>query len=102
MLSEFFLHPHGLQGDALLGRAGYAPEARGMAAALAYVDDFLPIHDLHSLQALATRLGRIGRRKGARGPAEVPSSVARGDTPRPHARSTQVPHGGAEVHRGPR
>jgi len=50
----------------LLGRAGYAPEARGMATALAHVDDFLPIHDLRSLQELATRLGRIPRRKGAR------------------------------------
>lgn len=49
----------------LLGRAGYAPEARGMAAALAYIDDFLPIHDLRSIQALAATLGRIPRRKGA-------------------------------------
>jgi len=50
----------------LLGRAGYGPEARGMAVALAHVDDFLPIHDLRSLQELATRLGRIPRRKGSR------------------------------------
>lgn len=50
----------------LLGRTGYAPEARGMAAALAYVDDFLPIHDLRSLQALAVQLGRLPRRKGSR------------------------------------
>jgi uncharacterized protein with von Willebrand factor type A (vWA) domain len=49
----------------LAGRAGYAPEARGMAAALAYVDDFLPVHDLASLQTLAHRLGRLPRRKGA-------------------------------------
>ena len=62
----------------LLGRAGYAPEARGMAAALAHVDDFLPIHDLRSLAALASQLGRIPRRRttrtmprptGRRGPA---------------------------------
>jgi hypothetical protein len=49
----------------LAGRAGYAPEARGMAAALTYVDDFLPVHDLASLQVLAQRLGRLPRRKGA-------------------------------------
>ena len=49
----------------LLGRAGYAPEVRGMAAALAYIDDFLPIHDLRSLHELARRLARIPRRKGA-------------------------------------
>jgi uncharacterized protein with von Willebrand factor type A (vWA) domain len=49
----------------LLGRAGYAPEVRGMAAALPHVDDFLPVHDLRSLHDLAARLGRIPRRKGA-------------------------------------
>jgi uncharacterized protein with von Willebrand factor type A (vWA) domain len=49
----------------LLGRAGYAPEVRGMAAALPYVDDFLPIHDLRSLHELAARLARLPRRKAA-------------------------------------
>lgn len=49
----------------LLGRAGYAPHARGMAAALPHVDDFLPIHDLRSLGELAVQLARIPRRKGA-------------------------------------
>jgi len=53
----------------LLGRAGYEPHARGMATALPYVDDFLPIHDLRSLHELAARLGRIPRRKGAGIPA---------------------------------
>ena len=48
----------------LLGRTGYEPRARGMAAALAYVDDFLPIHDLRSLHELAIQLARIPRRKG--------------------------------------
>jgi uncharacterized protein with von Willebrand factor type A (vWA) domain len=50
----------------LLGRAGYVPAVRGMAAALDHVDDFLPIHDLHSLHELAARLGRIPRRKPQR------------------------------------
>ncbi|HEY0480797.1 MAG TPA: VWA domain-containing protein [Kofleriaceae bacterium] len=49
----------------LLGRAGYAPEVRGMAAALAHIDDFLPIHDLRSLHELARRLRQLPRRKGA-------------------------------------
>jgi uncharacterized protein with von Willebrand factor type A (vWA) domain len=62
----------------LLGRAGYEPHARGMAAALPYVDDFLPIHDLRSLHELAARLGRIPRRKGARAPAGVRWSGDRG------------------------
>jgi uncharacterized protein with von Willebrand factor type A (vWA) domain len=61
----------------LLGRPGYAPEARGMAAALPYIDDFLPIHDLGSLQALAAMLGRLPRRKGSAGPAMDASCGAR-------------------------
>jgi uncharacterized protein len=47
----------------LLGQAGYAPEVRGMAAALEHVDDFLPIHDLRSLHVLATQLAKIPRRR---------------------------------------
>ena len=50
----------------LAGRPGYAPEARGMAAALAHVDDFLPIHDLASLHSLAVQLGRLPQRKSGR------------------------------------
>jgi uncharacterized protein with von Willebrand factor type A (vWA) domain len=61
----------------LLGRAGYEPQARGMATALPYVDDFLPIHDLRSLHELATRLGQIPRRKGAGGPARMRLSGCR-------------------------
>ena len=36
---------------------GYAPLARGMAAALPYVDDFVEGHSLASLQELATLIG---------------------------------------------
>jgi len=83
----------------LLGRAGYAPVARGMAAALPYVDDFLPIHDLCSLQALATQLGRLPRRKGAELPAGVRAGLARHPAPPSRAASTHAPRGGAEVDR---
>jgi hypothetical protein len=48
----------------LLGRAGYEPRAAGMAAALAHVDDFLPVHDLTSLRQLAAHLARLPARKG--------------------------------------
>jgi uncharacterized protein with von Willebrand factor type A (vWA) domain len=57
----------------LLGKAGYEPHARGMAAALAHVDDFLPVHDLRSLQVLATQLARIPRRKGSAPINHLPS-----------------------------
>jgi uncharacterized protein len=50
----------------LLGGAGYQPIAGGMAAALPYVDDFLPVRDLRSLEALARHLAAIPRRRGAR------------------------------------
>jgi uncharacterized protein with von Willebrand factor type A (vWA) domain len=43
----------------LIGWQGYAPEARGMQAALPYVDLFAPAHSLESLAALEPYLARI-------------------------------------------
>jgi hypothetical protein len=40
----------------LLGASGYEPLARGMQAALPFVDDFLPVHNMASLEDLAQRL----------------------------------------------
>ena len=40
----------------LLGGADYEPLTRGMQAALPYVDDFLPAHNIASLEQLAERL----------------------------------------------
>jgi uncharacterized protein with von Willebrand factor type A (vWA) domain len=40
----------------LLGRAGYQPLTRGMQAALPHVTDFLPAHNLASLEQLAALL----------------------------------------------
>ncbi len=40
----------------LLGSASYEPLTRGMQAALRYVDDFLPVHNLASLERLADHL----------------------------------------------
>ena len=40
----------------LLGDARYRPEARGMAAALPFVDRFAPAHNLESLEAAFTRV----------------------------------------------
>lgn len=55
----------------LLGTEGYEPLTRGMQAALPYVDDFLPAHNLDSLGALARALNRLSavrrsRRTGTR------------------------------------
>ena len=45
--------------DPLTGREGFAPTARGLSAALPYVDLFAPAHDLRSLAALEPYLARI-------------------------------------------
>lgn len=47
----------------LLGSPGYEPLTRGMQAAMPYVDDFLPAHNLHSLQELALNLNRLTARR---------------------------------------
>ena len=43
----------------LLGSADYRPLTRGMQAALRYVDDFLPAHNLASLEELAAHLASL-------------------------------------------
>lgn len=52
----------------LLGSASYEPLTRGMQAALRYVDDFLPAHNLESLRQLAAHLQDLptSRRRVAR------------------------------------
>lgn len=43
----------------LLGSPRYEPLTRGMQAALPYVDDFMPVHNLASLEALAEHLSKV-------------------------------------------
>ncbi|MBA2520308.1 MAG: VWA domain-containing protein [Chloroflexia bacterium] len=43
----------------LLGASGYQPLTQGMRAALPYVDEFLPVHNLQSLEALAALLSQV-------------------------------------------
>jgi hypothetical protein len=50
----------------LLGSADYEPLTRGMRAALPYVDDFLPAHNLASLEELARRLEQLPEERPAR------------------------------------
>ena len=47
----------------LLGSPNYQPLTQGMRAALPYVDDFLPVHNLNSLEALAQHLNSLPPRK---------------------------------------
>jgi uncharacterized protein with von Willebrand factor type A (vWA) domain len=50
----------------LLGSPGYQPLTQGMQAALPYVDDFLPVHNLASLEQLGERLSSISERRPER------------------------------------
>jgi uncharacterized protein with von Willebrand factor type A (vWA) domain len=43
----------------LLGTPGYEPLTRGMQAALGHIDDFLPVHNLDSLERLAAYLREL-------------------------------------------
>lgn len=51
----------------LLGSADYQPLAQGIRAAMPHIDDFLPVHNLNSLHALARHLNHLGPR------TEIPS-----------------------------
>ncbi len=48
----------------LLGSPNYQPLTRGMQAALPYIDDLLPVHNLTSLEALAQRLSTLPPERG--------------------------------------
>jgi uncharacterized protein with von Willebrand factor type A (vWA) domain len=47
----------------LLGSPQYEPLTRGMQACLPHVDDFLPVHNLASLEALAAHLAALDDRR---------------------------------------
>jgi hypothetical protein len=57
----------------LLGSASYEPLTRGMQAALRHVDDFLPAHNLASLEQLAEHLGTLGARTTRRAVRSTPT-----------------------------
>lgn len=44
----------------LLGSEDYEPLTRGIQTALPYIDDFMPVHNLESLEQLGTLLERLG------------------------------------------
>lgn len=51
----------------LLGMAGYEPLTRGLQAALPFTDDFLPVHNLESLEQLGGLLRELPARRERRG-----------------------------------
>jgi uncharacterized protein with von Willebrand factor type A (vWA) domain len=61
----------------LLGEVDYQPLTRGIRAALPYIDDFLPAHNIASLERLAAHLSAIDRRpQGTRTSAGFGRSVS--------------------------
>ncbi len=71
----------------LLGSPDYQPLTQGMQAALPYVDDFLPVHNMNSLQALAVRLSDIGpERSPARPYRPKPTEPEPEPMPEPESR----------------
>lgn len=65
----------------LLGSANYEPLTRGMQAALRHVDDFLPVHNIASLEQLARHLQSAG---AARPPNRRGTGSASADPPNRH------------------
>jgi uncharacterized protein with von Willebrand factor type A (vWA) domain len=60
----------------LLGSAEYEPLTRGIQAALPFIDDFLPVHNMESLEALAAHLGKLDEHRPERRQSRYRSSSA--------------------------
>ena len=79
----------------LLGSVDYQPLTRGMQAALPYADDFLPVHNLNSLEALARHLNSLGPQR-VLGPSYRP-----GPAPEPEPEPQPVRPATAQMHPEP-
>lgn len=49
----------------LIGTPGYQPLTRGLVAAMPFMDDFLPVHNLKSLEQLVEVLATVQRQRGS-------------------------------------
>ncbi|MCZ6506534.1 MAG: VWA domain-containing protein [Acidobacteria bacterium] len=72
----------------LLGARRYEPLVAGMAAALPFVDDFLPVHNLRSLEGLASHLASLPER--ARGFVSAPRGTRRSNLRTSERKSTMA------------
>jgi uncharacterized protein with von Willebrand factor type A (vWA) domain len=61
----------------LLGSPRYQPLTRGMQAAMPFIDDFMPVHNLESLELLAEHLSSIGDNRPVRRQAPLEFVKAR-------------------------
>ena len=65
----------------LLGSPNYQPLTLGIQAALPYLDDFLPVHNLNSLEALARHLNGLPPRKQPAAAYRRSRSVSQAEEP---------------------
>ncbi|RYM29198.1 VWA domain-containing protein, partial [Meiothermus sp. PNK-Is4] len=77
----------------LLGIPGYQPLTRGLQAALPFTDDFLPVHNLASLEGLARALESLPPRPVTRQPGMAGGSApgVRSENPRRTPAETPEP-----------
>jgi uncharacterized protein len=61
----------------LLGSPDYEPLTRGIKAALPYIDDFMPVHNLASLTDLAEHLENLSERRPERRQGRAPLDAGR-------------------------
>lgn len=79
----------------LLGSPEYQPLTRGMQAALPFIDDFLPVHNLVSLERLAVSLDALASQRHAAGRSVRPRrpsgpAVGGGDARRAGPRASRT------------
>lgn len=77
----------------LLGSQAYQPLTRGMQAALPYIDDFMPVNNLNSLEALGRRLSSLEPRRnlGPRPPTKEREEPEVSGPERPTGDGIQAP-----------
>ncbi len=68
----------------LLGSPDYEPLTRGMQAALPYIDDFMPVHNLASLEDLADHLAELGEHRAGRRQAHPAAHATKAQRPNAH------------------
>ena len=79
----------------LLGSPDYQPLTRGMQAAIPYIDDFVPVHNLDSLEALAEHLSALSPQRPSR-PQQASFPTAAAPIPTGTTPPSTSPHSEAD------
>ncbi|MBI3912996.1 MAG: VWA domain-containing protein [Chloroflexi bacterium] len=82
----------------LLAAPDYQPLTLGLQAALPYVDDFLPAHNLASLESLGRVLSRVEEKRPARwGKSQIPNLKLQNPNPKPQFPNSKFQHPNSEI-----